>query len=61
MENTVKMKIFTRTPRNTNGLIQMISMDESIGQKGVKYLPLKRKLDYCITCDLNAVLHLSDK
>ena len=32
-QNTVKVRIFTQTPKITNGLIQMKRMDKSIGQK----------------------------
>ena len=33
MENAVKMKTSTKTPKTRNGLIQMIRMDKSTGQK----------------------------
>ena len=32
-ENTVKVKIFTKTLKNANGLIKMIRMDMSTGYK----------------------------
>ena len=36
MRSTIKVKIFTRNSKTTNGLVQMIRMDKSVGQKRLK-------------------------
>ena len=34
--NTIKVKIFTRNPRTTNGLIRIVRMAKPTGQKRIK-------------------------